>query len=69
MTIEKALKEMGDKGVLSVSQVADVTDALSDKMKKLPNEVDAVTQAFGRMGVKSRKSWQKLPSKCKTITS
>ena len=58
--IEKALKEMGDKGVLSVSQVADVTDALSDKMKKLPNEVDAVTQAFGRMGVKSKEELAKI---------
>lgn len=58
--IEKALKEMGDKGVLSVSQVADVTDALSDKMKKLPNEVDAVTQAFARMGVKSKEELAKI---------
>lgn len=54
--IRAKLKEMGDSGVLSVQQVADVTDDLDKKLKKVAGATDETTAAFERLGIKSKQA-------------
>lgn len=54
--IRAKLQEMGDSGVLSVQQVAAVTDDLDAKLKKVAGATDETTAAFERLGIKSKQA-------------
>lgn len=54
--IRTKLQEMADSGVLSVQQVAAVTDDLDAKLKKVAGATDETTAAFERLGIKSKQA-------------
>lgn len=53
---EKKLKEFGDQGKLSTSQVEQGLISIRDQAKGLPSNIDPVTEAFKRLGIESKEN-------------